>query len=102
PVELRGAFVADCVAYPALAAIIVALVAWLADQLQALRQRMPRINLAPALASIAIIVMGALSIQNQLPYRTTEKLWADTVDKYPRSTFALNRLGELELAKRPI
>jgi tetratricopeptide (TPR) repeat protein len=102
PIEMRGAFVADSAAYPALAVIVVSLVAWIANQLQSLRQGLRRINLAPALAAVAIIVMGALSIQNQLSYKTTEKLWADTVDKFPRSTFALNRLGELELAKRPI
>jgi tetratricopeptide (TPR) repeat protein len=101
PSTLRGAFVADSVAYPALAVVSLAIVSVCAAWLQSLAIS-NRFALPGIAGAVVVAVLGVMTMLDQPAYRKTDLLWADAVAKIPNSTYALNRLGELELERKHI
>jgi tetratricopeptide (TPR) repeat protein len=95
---LRGGFVADSVAYTALPAVVVPIVALVAGWTTQVDAR-PR-RLAGLISAACVIALCILTFRNERNYRNNHALWARTLEQYPRSTYALNRVGEMELTRK--
>jgi tetratricopeptide (TPR) repeat protein len=95
--QTRDSFVSDSAMYPASAAIIVALVALVAEKLLP-RGRDVSVD-SPALwvgAACVVIAMG-MSFWVSRAYVSAEALWSSAIERSPESVYALNQLGVLQL-----
>jgi tetratricopeptide (TPR) repeat protein len=95
--QLRDAYVADNVVYAAAAAVIAPIVVTLTRWLTRAADNTSRAT-AQILAAAMIGVAMVSSFRGSRAYTSAAALLADTVERSPNSAYALNQLGQYELA----